>query len=368
MHVCHFCETSVEGAYFKNMAIGFLAKGVEISFLELGRHNPPKWLADVPEAKYYSLGVTRRVEYPLAVWRLARLLKREKIDLLQTHLYYAGLIGVLSKSLWRQTVIVLTRHHTAVVRMLGTRGHIAGDKWMAKMADKVVTVSEAAKTYMIEVDGISRQDIAVVYLGFDFSNFSPNEDERERVRTEFGFSGQTFVIGYAGNFVAGKGHRQLVQAFGAILKRIPSAKLFFVGRGDRTEIENVIAQLGLFDAVKFAGWRDDMPACLNAMDLFVQPSLSEAFSQVLIEAMGVGLPVIATNVGGAREVIDDNINGVLIEPDDVEAIVREVTAAYEHPEFRRTIGDAGRTSVRGRFTAEQMVNRQFGLYRRWMKK
>jgi glycosyltransferase involved in cell wall biosynthesis len=102
------------------------------------------------------------------------------------------------------------------------------------------------------------------------------------------------------------------------------------------------------------------------MDIFVQPSLSEAFSQVLIEAMGVGLPVIATDVGGAREVIVDGECGVLIEPDVVSQIA-EVTLRIMNDDTGRTImALAGRTRVMSEFTVSRMVDRQFALYSEWL--
>jgi glycosyltransferase involved in cell wall biosynthesis len=367
MKVCHFCETSVEGAYFKHIAKGLTENGVQVSLIELGSHKPPAWLKDIPGVKYFNLGVTSKLQYPLAVWRLARLLKREKIDVLQTHLYYSGLISVLAKRLHRKTVFVLTRHHTAVVRMLGSKAHIFLDKWMAEKTDFVTTVSHAARKYMEEVDGI-RQRVEVVYTGFDFEKLAPNEDERKRIRREFGFGENDFVVGYIGNFAPGKGHLQLIEAFSKIISDVRDGRLFIVGRGNLAEVDEAVERFSLREKIVFAGWRDDAAACLNAMDLFVQPSLSEAFSQVLIEAMGVGLPVIATNVGGASEVVTDGENGFLIEPNDTEAIHQKTLEIYRSPELKRKIALAGRKSVREKFTIEQMIDRQFELYKQWLNK
>ena len=117
--------------------------------------------------------------------------------------------------------------------------------------------------------------------------------------------------------------------------------------------------------IVFAGWRADVPACMNAMDIFVQPSLSEAFSQVLIEAMGCGLPVIATDVGGANEVIENGVNGILIEPNELSAIAREVLKLHAPDDLRKTMAEAGRSSVCERFGVERMIDRHMELYERW---
>jgi glycosyltransferase involved in cell wall biosynthesis len=364
MHVCHICDSSVEGDYFRNIAAGLTRKDVRVSLVELGPGKPPTWLTEVPGASYRSLNAARKWQYPLAARRLVRFLKDEGVDILHTHLFYSALIGVLTKRLGSRSVVVLMRHHTSVVRMLGSRFHVLADRWMAEKADHVLTVSNAAKTYMLNVDGISR-DIEVVHLGFDYERLSPNIEERSRVRREFGFVDEDLVVGYVANFARGKGHTQLIAAFEKIAAEIPNARLVFAGRGENADVNEAVARFPSGKII-FAGWQNDIPAFLNAMDIFVQPSLSEAFSQVIMEAMGVGLPVIATNVGGASEVIDSGVNGVLIAPDDVAAIADEVIRLGRDPELRWKLGVAGRKTVTQKFTAEQMVERQFRLYKNWL--
>lgn len=301
----------------------------------------------------------------MAVRRLSRFLKDEDVDILHTHLFFSGLIGVLAKRLQRKTIVALMRHHTSVVRMLGSRFHIAADKWMAEQADHVMTVSQAARCYMIDVDGINRKDIEVVYLGFDFKKMSPNAEDRARIRREFGFTADDLVIGYVGNFAKGKGHIQLIEAFAKIVNDVSQAKLFFVGREMLNEVKDAASRFP-DGKIVFAGWRDDVSACLNAMDIFVQPSLSEAFSQVLVEAMGIGLPVIATDVGGAAEVIEEGVNGLLVAPKDPSAIRDKVVELWRNVELRKRIGAVARKSVCERFAIEQLIDRHLELYERWM--
>lgn len=366
MHVCHFCGTNVDGHYFKNISEGLVRKGVEVSCLELGSYKPPKWLNEVPQVKYFNLGITKGWQYPLGVWRLTRLLRREKIDILQTHLYNAGLIGVLAKRIhFGETIVALTRHHTSVVKDLGQKYHVWLDRWMAKKADYAIGVSEATRQYMIQVDKIRADHIKVVYHGFDFERFDINKITRDETLGEFGLSEKNFVIGYVANFAPNKGHLQLIRAFAKIIEQIPEARLLFVGSGSLAEVDAAIKDLELQDKVVFTGWRDDVAVCFSAMDLFVQPSLSEAFSQVLIEAMGSGLPVIATDVGGAKEVIDNGENAILIQPNDVDAIAENIIKLYRQKELRERLAEAGKGSVRSRFTVENMVNRQFELYKNW---
>jgi len=366
MHVCHFCDTTFESEFFRTIAVGLTRQGVRVSLVELGAGSEPTWLAEANGASYLSLGATSKLHYPSAVRRLARFTRDEKVDILHTHLFFAGIIGLLAKRLRPKTIVALMRHHTSIVRMLGSRVHIAADKWMAEKADHVMTVSDAARTFMLDTDGIRRDDIEVVHIGFNFERLAPNVKDRLRVRHEFGFGHEDFVIGYVGNFVPRKGHRQLVEAFKKISLAIPNAKLLLAGAGMLNEISAAAAKVPKGKVV-FAGWRDDVPACLAAMDLFIQPSLSEAFSQVLVEAMGSGLPVIATDVGGAGEVIEDGVNGILIEADQSDAIYTQAVRLFSDDGLRREFAHAGLQSVRERFSADKMVEKQFALYEKWMR-
>lgn len=367
MHICHLCDGSLEGDYFRNMAAGLTEKGVRVSLIELAPGTSPTWLPSVEGVSYMSLRASGKTRYPGAVRRLVRYLKDERVDILHTHLFYSGLLGVLTKRLQRNTQVALMRHHTSVVRMLGSRLHIAADRWMAMNADRVLTVSKAAREYMQRVDGISCI-IDVVHLGFDFDRFAPNLEAREGIRAEFGFANDDIVIGYVAGMLPGKGHVQLLEAYAEILQSLPNARLFLIGKGKLGDIDDAVGRLGLGRRIVFTGWRKDVPACLNAMDIFVQPSRSEAFSQVIMEAMGTGLPVIATDVGGASEVIDSGVNAILVKPDDVPAIVENVVRLSEDAEERERLGKAARATVVERFPADKMVDEQYELYKKWLGK
>jgi len=368
MRVCHLCDGSVVGDYFRNITAGLTAKGVEVLLVELGSGTAPTWLAEFPGVTYRSLDASGSRKIFAARRKLAELVSTENIDILHTHLFYSGLAAAFARKKFGKTIFALMRHHTGVVRMLGSRFHVAADKWMAEKADFVMTVSEAAKRYMIDVDGIRRDDIEVAYLGFDFDQMSPNAEKRAVTRAEYGFADDDIVIGYVGNFAAGKGHVQLINAFDAIKAEVPNAKLILVGRGKLQEVDDTVGRLGLGRRITFAGWHDDVAAVYNAMDIFVQPSLSEAFSQVLIEAMGCGLPVVATNVGGAAEVIEDGANGILIEPDDSRIIADQVLWLIHKKQERSAIAEKGMNAVRERFSADRMVERHLELYRGFIHK
>lgn len=365
MKVCHFITTAPEGHYFKSIVPGLIERGCSLSLVQLSPGERPLWLNKYPAVLFTSLGSTGKATLPLACIRLASFLKANAVDVLHTHLFDAGLVASLAKYLYRRPKYVYMRHHTSVVRILGSSFHVRLDKWMAERSDYLITVSEAARDYMQRVDRI-QNPVEVVYLGFDFENYAANERARKAVREEFGFSDDDFVIGYVANITPGKGHEQLISAYADVLSTNPKARLFFIGKGKSQEVDDAVGRLGLGRRIIFAGWRDDTNACLNAMDLFVQPSLSEAFSQVLIEAMGVGLPVVATDVGGAREVIEDGVSGLIIPPDNIPAMVSAIKRLIDDPSHGKEMAQEGQKIVRERFTIERMIDQQHELYLKWL--
>ncbi len=312
---------------------------------------------------YVSLDANTKRSYPRAMVQLARWLRRQRVDILQTHLFDAGLIGVLAARLAQTPKVIVTRHHTDQVEMTGTWIHRALDRWMAKQGDRVVAVSHAVRDYMVTHDHCHGDDIEVIHLGFDFAALSPTEEDRQRLRAEFGFSSE-FVIGCVASFIPSKGHRYLLQALRELISVMPAIRLLLVGDGDRSEVETLITHLSLQDYVVFAGYRRDTPACMRAVDVMVHPSLSEAFCQVLIGAMGVGTALVTTDVGGAAEVVEPGETSMLIPVANTSAIVRAVSELYQNAALRQHMAAAGQNRVRQRFTVDKMVVQQIECYKR----
>lgn len=347
------------------MATGLAKAGCGVYCASLSSAVEPAWLESLPGVGYLSLDADSRLQYPAAVVRLARFLRRERIEVLQSHLFDAGVIGVLAARLARTPLTIVTRHHTDQVVLVGTALHIQLDRWMARAADGVVAVSNAVRDFLVTQDGVDSTPIEVIYLGFDFDRLRVEEADAQRVREELVLE-DAFVIGCVAQLFETKGQSFLIAALAALVDRIPNAKLVLVGAGDRTGLEARANELGVADRVVFAGHRQDVPACLSAMDVVVHPSLSEAFSQVVIEAMASETPLVSTNVGGAMEVIEDGKTGLLIPPADVAAIVAAVERLHGDPHLRERLGRAGRESVAERFTVDRMVNHQLDCYHRWL--
>jgi glycosyltransferase involved in cell wall biosynthesis len=366
MRICHFCTSTIDTHYFENLGKGLAANGMSVFFGTLQVSQEPAWIRDSSKIKYFSLQASSKRRYPLAVIQLARFLRTEKIDILQTHLFDAGIVGVCAARLARVPLTIVTRHHTDEAWLIGSKVHVLLYRIMAHMSDHIIVLSNAVKHHMISKEKVPENKIEVIYQGFNFESLSPTDQDRERIRSEFGF-GSDFVIGYVARFFTTKGHRYLLKALGELAKKIPEIRLFLLGDGDRTLLTELIRHYGVQDRVILAGYRNDVAACMGAMDVVVHPSLTEAFCQAHIEALSSGTALIATNVAAAPEVITQRETGMLIPPANPGAIVDAVLELYRQPDLRKRISLAGQQSVRSRFTVDRMINHQFDCYRRWLK-
>lgn len=362
----HLCSTTLESPYFKNLNQGLAANGVSILIASLSEPNAPQWLSEIPGARYFYLNAPKRVNYLVALPRLVRLLRKERIDVIQTHLFDASILGLIAARFARTNVTVVARHHLDEPHLLGKRSHVEMDRWISRTADCVVVPSRAVKDYIHSQERHDDDNVIVIPYGFNFSSLDATDEDRRRVRAEFGLESK-FVLGCVGRFFKNKGHVYLFQALKELVQEIPQIHLLLLGTGDKAVLETMISDLGLQGYVTFAGFRRDVPACMKAMDLFVHPSLSESFGQVIVEAMNVGTAVVAANVGGVPEIVTTGETGRLVPPGDAGAIAQVVLELYRDNPERGRLGQAGQKSVRERFSVDQMVSKQLASYQRFLR-
>lgn len=363
MKVCQISTTGFDGHYYASLARGLAAAGAEQLFVSLRESQAPAWLREIPAANHLSLNAAGRVQYPSAVFRLASLLRREEIDILQTHLFEAGVLGLLAAQLAGTPRRFVARHHLDETWLLGTRWHVALDCWMARRADCVMVPSAAVREHMIANEALSGDNVEVIPYGFNFNSMAATVGDALRVRREFDL-GNGFVLGCVGRFFKNKGHSYLFQAANKLKREIPNLRILLLGDGDRAMIEAMVTELGLQEQVVFAGHRKDVAACMKAMDILVHPSLSESFGQVLVEAMCVATPVIATTVGGVPEIIRHQETGLLAPPKDAEALTAAIRELHADPQRRAKLAIAGQRSVMEKFAVEKMVQHYVEVYQR----
>jgi glycosyltransferase involved in cell wall biosynthesis len=345
------------------MAEGLTAAGHEFECGTLGADPPPEWVTSRAPCRYFRLNCLERREWPAAAARLARHLRRQRVDILQTHLVHGAIVGTAAARLARTPFLVHMRHHIDDVRLSGGRLHVAVDRALANAADEVIVPSHAAKRYLVTEEGIDPARVNVVHLGFDADALRSSDAAGLQVRRSLGIESGAFVAGCVGRFSPNKGHRFLFEALARLAADLPDARLVLVGQGDPAPYREQARAAGVEERTLFLGERRDVADCLRAMDVVVLPSLSESFNQVIIEALAAERTLVATEVGGAREVLTDARNALLVPPGDADALYGALRRLASDGDLRARLRASARPSI-GPFSVEQMVAGHLAVYAR----
>lgn len=220
-------------------------------------------------------------------------------------------------------------------------------------ATGILSVCEYSRKYLLS-RGVPPDKVTVIHNGI--STEAPLGD-RDNLRRQLGFSEGDFIIGTASRLDPFKGLKYLIEAFKINHREVNHTKLVILGDGSNKErLMYQCRTLGITTAVCFAGYQEDVPRWLNAFDLFVLPSLAECHSIGLLEAMRAGLPIVATNVGGNPESIEDGISGLLVPPKNVTCLADKIAACIRDQSLCRRLGSAAYDRFRSEFTLERQVS------------
>jgi glycosyltransferase involved in cell wall biosynthesis len=240
------------------------------------------------------------------------------------------------------------------------------DRISNALSHYIVVNSRAVWNDVIARDCVSSEKMVLIYNGVDGEPFELASQIREEFRREMGLSDSQKVVTVLANLIPYKGHHDLLQAVRHVKDRIPEATFWLVGedRGIQKRLERLSRDLRIHDRVCFMGQRSDIPDVLAASDLSVLPSHEEGFSNVILESMAAGLPVVATRVGGNSEAVVDGLTGWLVPPRNAALMAEKIVDLLEDPKKSRTWGERGRERVKSLFTIEQMVENHLTLYER----
>jgi sugar transferase (PEP-CTERM/EpsH1 system associated) len=294
---------------------------------------------------------------PKLVWDLYRLFTRERPHVVHTHAWGTLLEGLLAARLARVPIVVHGEHGTLQLR--GYQARI--QRWAWGRTTAVLSVSRKLAERMARGTGFPHERIVTIQNGVDFSRFSPSL--REAARHELGLAPMELTIGTAGRLVPVKDHANLIEALAILRDRDVAFTAVIAGEGPlRAEIEALIAARGLRTHVRLLGQRADVNRVFAALDVFVLPSKSEGMSNTILEAMASGVPTVATNVGGAEELVDDGVTGLLVPSQNCEALAGALGRMAASPGRRRAMGEAARVKAETEFSLDRMLGDYDALY------
>jgi sugar transferase (PEP-CTERM/EpsH1 system associated) len=286
-----------------------------------------------------------------AILRLARRLWRLRPDVLHTHNPTPHLVGAVARRLARVGVLVHTKHGRNYPEV---RRAVLANRWASLNTDAVIPVSEDAADVARRVERVPARKVQVIRNGIDLTGFPAAN------RKALEGDGRAISVG---RLHAVKDQATLLRATRRIVDVRPEFRLALVGDGlERQGLEQLRRELALEESVRLAGERNDVGERLSQSDLFMLSSLSEGVSLTLLEAMAAGLPVIATDVGGNREVVAHGETGFLVPPGSPEAIASAALSLIDDPARALAMGRAGRKRIEQIFDLGIVVRRYEALY------
>lgn len=293
------------------------------------------------------------------VGELMRIISEEKVDIVHTHASLAGRIaGKLSGC-----HIVMTRHGLKKVKK--DIVHRVGTAIMTRaLTDNIIAISRAVKINLMEA-GVPADMIKIIYNGLDLDKF---KDVKPRMRRDFNLTGGP-IIGTVARLVPEKGHEYAIKAMPGVIKEFPGAHLVIIGDGPLKEnLQRMSEELGVDEHVSFLGYQVQVESLEADFDVFVLPSVSEGLGLALLEAMALGKPVVASEVGGIPEVVKNGISGLLVPPADEKALAQAIVSILSSKQRAYSLGEAARKAVYEKFSARVMVERTMEIYDKILRK
>jgi glycosyltransferase involved in cell wall biosynthesis len=295
----------------------------------------------------------------LAASRIARHMRRERYDVLHMHTSHAHGLAILVSALVRGVQRVV--HRRVDFSIFRNRLKLSRFKYRLGV-DRYVAISLAVKSVLVE-DGIPAERISVVPSGVDPDRLERVPVDRAAMRRALGLQPEWPVVGCVAHFAWHKAQEYLVRAVPRLCEQIPEVRVLLVGDGERRALlEAEIAQLGVGDRVILTGFRRDAPAVLQALDVLAMPSVKEGLNTTLLDAQCLGLPVVASRVGGIPEAVKEGEGGLLVPPRQPAALADALADLLNDPARRLELGIRGRQRVREVFSVDRMVEGNLAVY------
>lgn len=291
------------------------------------------------------------------VTRMAAVLRQSRADVVHAHDLYSNFLVAFASRLARMP-FVASRRWTKYIH----RRHFWTDSLAYRLADRVLANSRGVGETVHAQQGVARDKIVVVPNFVDSAVFDALKD-RDRWRNQFRFRASDFVLAVIAQLREEKNHQLLLTVFAELIRTYPNIKLLIVGDGElRARITEQTHSLGISESVVMAGHISEAWRTIAAADVAMLPSLHEGFPNSLIEAMAVGVPVIASDVGGIRDVVQNDVNGVLVPAGDAAELSRAITSAISHYDVSRQLATRAKRDVAAGFREDSVIDSLETIY------
>jgi glycosyltransferase involved in cell wall biosynthesis len=353
LHLQKVAGISGSEAHLLSLLPRLKERGWDIRFLMLHEHEPGAWdFARELKARGIALDsipLAADVD-PIAFVRLAGYLMRRRPTILHTHLVHADVYGQLTGLLAGVPIRFSTKHGFNEFRE--NPGFALGDRVIASLAHTHIAISRGLARYLEDVEGFDGQSFEIVHYGIE-----PDGSARP-------YSGGEPRVLCVGRLIPIKGHIVLLRAFAEARRRLPELRLDIAGRGPLEPALRALAkELGIGDAVRFLGYVAPIQQAIEDTAVVVVPSMGEGFGMVALEAMERARPVIAAEIGGLGELVEDGVTGLLVPPGEAKPLADALVELGSDLNGAARMGDAGRRRALGHFLQERCTDRTELLYR-----
>jgi glycosyltransferase involved in cell wall biosynthesis len=285
-------------------------------------------------AELINLNVNNRFDISV-VFHLRKLIKKLQPDIIHTHLFQARIYTSFALLFTNRPASITHKHNS--VNLKKHNIFILLEMLSLIFYDRIIAISQSVKRSLYTYEFVPKNKVYILSNGIDYSLFSNNS----KIKTDL--KDGNITLGTVCRLEPQKGIRYLLLAMKTILAKFPDVKLEIIGTGSLlSELQTLSVEIGISNSVKFLGKFTDVIPFYKRMDIFVLPSLYEGFGIVILEAMAMGIPVVATNVDGIKEVLINDESGILIPPKNPEAIANVVNYLIDNPQIRERFSKEGK--------------------------
>jgi len=311
-----------------------------------------------PYAKVIELPMRGEVDLIFG-WRLLQTLRRERPDLVHAH-------SRRGADLWGAIAARIAGIPALVTRRVDN----PEAPWLARLKYRqfahVITISQGIRDVLLG-EGVPADHVTCVHSAVDIDAWQ-GEPDRAWINREFNLPDDSQVVAVIAQLIERKGHRFLFEAIPRILEKVPNAYFLVLGKGPlETELKELCKTLQIESHVIFAGFRDDLQRIMPCLDLVVHPALMEGLGVSLLQAAACGIPIVAGRAGGIPEIVEDGVNGYLVEPGNSEELIIPVTQLLLNPDDNSNMGQQGREIVQKWFSIDAMVSSNMNCYEKFRK-
>ncbi len=306
---------------------------------------------------------------PVIINQLVNFIKNSKFDLIHCH-YGRDLWSLVPSLKFSKKLPLILMKHIGTQKAKKDILH----NFLYKNVDFIIANSQIIYKNILATHPVDKNRVGVIHPGIDTAKFYPNPGLKSSIRKILNIKEEAFVIGMSGRLQRWKGHYEFLNMAAELKEKYDYIYFVVIGGatvGEKDEAEGIYREakrLNLENRLIFTGFRNDVADLLNAMDLFVFPSYAEAYGMALLEAMAVGLPVIASNCDGVLDIIEDGRTGILITPRNSESLINAVTQLINQKKQRMELARNGYENFKSNFTSQQMIKKVEKLYFSMLKR